>query len=92
VAVAEQRNFTRAAVQLGIKASALSQSIRSLEEELGVRLLNRTTRSVAPTEAGERMLAHLRPVLDRLSDECRGGLNQTALGTRSVRRGLSLHE
>jgi DNA-binding transcriptional LysR family regulator len=66
VAVAEQRNFARAAKQLGIKASALSRSIRSLEEELGVRLLNRTTRSVALTEAGERVLEHLRPALESI--------------------------
>src|SRR5262249_51944824 len=66
VAVAERRNFAKAAKQLGIKASALSQSIRSLEEELGVRLLNRTTRSVAPTEAGERVLGHMRPALESI--------------------------
>jgi DNA-binding transcriptional LysR family regulator len=66
VAVAEQRNFARAATQLGIKASALSQSIRSLEEELGVRLLNRTTRSVAPTEAGVRVLGYMRPALESI--------------------------
>jgi DNA-binding transcriptional LysR family regulator len=62
VAVAEHRNFTKAAAQLGVSPSTLSQTVRSFEERLGVRLLNRTTRSVAPTEAGERLLARLRPV------------------------------
>lgn len=64
MAVAEQRNFTRAAKQLGISPATLSQSIRTLEERLGVRLLNRTTRSVAPTEAGDKLLLRLRPVID----------------------------
>jgi DNA-binding transcriptional LysR family regulator len=62
--VAEQRNFTQAAKQLGISTATLSQTIRALEERLGVRLLNRTTRSVAPTEAGEMLLARLKPVLE----------------------------
>lgn len=66
VEVAEQRNFAKAAAQLGIAPSTLSQTIRSLEERLGVRLLNRTTRSVAPTEAGERLLGQLRPALDNV--------------------------
>ncbi|HLI22639.1 MAG TPA: LysR family transcriptional regulator [Stellaceae bacterium] len=64
MAVAEQRNFTRAAKQIGISPATLSETIRHLEERLGVRLLNRTTRSVAPTEAGEKLLARLRPVID----------------------------
>jgi DNA-binding transcriptional LysR family regulator len=64
VAVAEQRSFARAAVQLGISRSRLSETIRGLEGRLGVRLLNRTTRSVAPTVAGERLLARMRPLLD----------------------------
>jgi DNA-binding transcriptional LysR family regulator len=64
VTVAEHRNFTKAAAQLGISRSSLSQTIRSLEERLGVRLLNRTTRSVALTDAGERLLADAQPVLD----------------------------
>jgi DNA-binding transcriptional LysR family regulator len=63
-AVAEQRSFAKAAAQLGIAPSTLSQTIRALEERLGVRLLNRTTRSVATTEAGERLMAELRPALD----------------------------
>lgn len=64
VAVAELLSFTKAAQQLGISTATLSQTIRELEESLGVRLLNRTTRSVALTEAGGRLLAQLRPVLD----------------------------
>jgi DNA-binding transcriptional LysR family regulator len=64
VAVAEQKSFTRAAQQLGISTATLSQSIRSLEDKLRVRLLNRTTRSVNLTAVGERLLSRLRPVLD----------------------------
>src|SRR5689334_18043660 len=65
--VAARRSFAKAADQLGLSRSRLSETIRGLEERLGVRLLNRTTRSVAPTEAGERLLARLRPALDELS-------------------------
>jgi DNA-binding transcriptional LysR family regulator len=65
-AVAEERSFTRAAVRLGVSTSALSHSIRGLEERLGVRLLARTTRTVAPTEAGQRLLARLRPALENI--------------------------
>jgi DNA-binding transcriptional LysR family regulator len=64
VAVAENRSFTKAASHLGIKAPSLSHAIRLLEEQFGVRLLNRTTRSVALTDAGEQLLGHLTPVLE----------------------------
>jgi DNA-binding transcriptional LysR family regulator len=64
--VADERSFTRAAVRLGVSTSAVSHSIRVLEERLGVRLLARTTRNVAPTVAGERLLAQLRPALDEI--------------------------
>jgi DNA-binding transcriptional LysR family regulator len=64
VAVAEQKSFTRGAQALGISTATLSQTIRSLEDRLGVRLLNRTTRSVGLTAVGERLLGRLRPVLD----------------------------
>jgi DNA-binding transcriptional LysR family regulator len=64
VAVAEHRSFAKAAVRLGISRSRLSETIRGLEDRLGVRLLNRTTRSVAPTAAGERLLGRLRPLLN----------------------------
>lgn len=63
VTVAEERSFTRAATRLGLTQSALSQIVRRLEERLGIRLLARTTRSVAPTEAGERLLRTLAPML-----------------------------
>jgi DNA-binding transcriptional LysR family regulator len=63
LAVAEKRSFTRAAKQLGVSTSALSHAIRGLEERIGVRLLARTTRSVAPTDAGEQLIARLRPAL-----------------------------
>src|SRR4051812_24266500 len=63
LAVAEERSFTKAAKRLGVSPSAISHAIRALEEGLGVRLLARTTRSVAPTEAGERLLMRLRPAL-----------------------------
>lgn len=66
VVVAEERNFTRAAARLGLSQSALSQIVRRLEERLGVRLLARTTRSVAPTEAGERLVQSLAPMLHDL--------------------------
>src|SRR5271165_7083947 len=74
LAIAEERSFTKAAKRLSVSPSAMSHAIRGLEETLGVRLLSRTTRSVAPTEAGEQLLVRLRPalgevqaVLDRLS-------------------------
>ncbi len=63
LAVAEERSFTRAATRLATSQSAVSQAVRRLEEHLGVRLLARTTRSVAPTEAGEQLLDTLRPAL-----------------------------
>src|SRR5437868_8672183 len=66
LAVARERSFTRAAAQLGLSPSALSQTMRALEERLGVRLLTRTTRSVAPTEAGENLLATVGPHLDEI--------------------------
>ena len=64
VAVAEQASFTNAARHLGLSTATLSQTVRALEIRLGVRLLNRTTRSVAPTDAGQRLLSQLRPLLD----------------------------
>lgn len=64
MAVAEQRSFTRAAAQLGTSQSSLSHLVKRLEARLGLRLLTRTTRSVAPTEAGERLLETLRPAFN----------------------------
>ena len=67
--VAEARSFTRAAARLGVSQSALSHAMRELEARLGVRLLARTTRSVAPTEAGERLLRVLTPAFDEIGTE-----------------------
>jgi DNA-binding transcriptional LysR family regulator len=66
VAVAEQGNFSKAAEQLGLSPSSLSQIIRTFEERLGVRLIHRTTRSVSLTEAGQRLLLRIRPALAEL--------------------------
>ena len=63
LAVADERSFTRAAKRLNMSTSGLSHAIRRLEEQIGVRLLTRTTRSVAPTDAGNQLLAQLRPAL-----------------------------
>jgi len=63
LAIAEERSFTKAAKRLAVSPSAMSHAMRGLEEEMGVRLLSRTTRSVAPTEAGEQLLTRLRPAL-----------------------------
>ena len=64
VAVVELKSFTKAAKQLALSPPRVSEMVRNLEERLGVRLVERTTRSVAPTAAGERLLERLRPVLD----------------------------
>jgi DNA-binding transcriptional LysR family regulator len=69
LAVARVRSFTRAAAQLGVSQSALSQTVRGLEAQLGLRLLTRTTRSVAPTEAGARLLRAAGPRLDDIAAE-----------------------
>jgi DNA-binding transcriptional LysR family regulator len=68
-AVARERSFTRAAAKLGMTQSALSHIVRSLEARLGVRLLTRTTRSVSPTEAGERLLQNVAPRLEEIEAE-----------------------
>jgi DNA-binding transcriptional LysR family regulator len=69
LAVARERSFTRAAARLGLSPSALSHTIRGLEERLGLRLLARTTRSVAPTEAGERLLRSVGPRVEEIESE-----------------------
>jgi DNA-binding transcriptional LysR family regulator len=74
LSVAEERSFTRAARRLGVSSSALSHAIRGLEERLGVRLLTRTTRSVAPTDAGAQFIARLGPALA----DVRGALDQVS--------------
>ncbi|MDH6234716.1 DNA-binding transcriptional LysR family regulator [Mesorhizobium soli] len=69
LAVARERSFTRAAAKLGVSQSALSHTIRGLEERLGIRLLTRTTRSVAPTAAGERLLQTVGPRFEEIETE-----------------------
>src|ERR671918_614457 len=69
VAVGQERSFTRAAAKLGVSQSALSHTIRGLEARLGVRLLTRTTRSVAPTAAGESLLKNVGPRLGEIEAE-----------------------
>ena len=69
VAVARERSFTNAAAKLGVSQSALSHTIRDLEERLGVRLLTRTTRSVSPTGAGERLLHNVGSRFDEIEAE-----------------------
>ncbi len=69
LAVASERSFTKAAGKLGLSQSALSHTLRGLEERLGIRLLTRTTRSVAPTEAGERLLQTLGPRFEEIDAE-----------------------
>ncbi len=69
LAVAQEKSFTQAAGKLGISQSALSHTVRALEERLGVRLLSRTTRSVAPTEAGERLLRSIGPRFEEIEAE-----------------------
>jgi DNA-binding transcriptional LysR family regulator len=69
LAVAKERSFTKAAAKLGVSQSALSHTIRGLEERLGIRLLTRTTRSVSPTEAGERLLRTVGPRFEEVETE-----------------------
>src|SRR5688500_8548653 len=89
LAVARERNFTRAAARLGVSQSALSHSVRGLEERLGVRLLTRTTRSVAPTEAGERLLRTVGPRFDEIEVELAalGELREKPAGTIRITAG-----
>ncbi|WP_018857526.1 LysR family transcriptional regulator [Rhizobium sp. 42MFCr.1] len=69
LAVARERSFTKAAAKLGVSQSALSHTVRGLETRLGLRLLTRTTRSVSPTEAGERLLSSIGPRFDEIESE-----------------------
>src|SRR6266700_5830320 len=72
LAIARERSFTKAAAKLSVSQSALSHTIRELEERLGVRLLTRTTRSVSPTEAGERLLQAIGPRFEEIDAEVAG--------------------
>ena len=89
VAVARERSFTKAAAQLGISQSGLSHIVRGLEERLGLRLLTRTTRSVAPTEAGERLLRTVGPRLEEIDAELAGlsELREKPAGTIRITSG-----
>jgi DNA-binding transcriptional LysR family regulator len=88
-AVAREGSFTKAAARLGVSQSALSHTIRTLEENLGVRLLTRTTRSVAPTEAGERLLRNVGPRFDEIASELAGlsDLREKPSGTIRITTG-----
>ena len=89
LAVARERSFTRAAAQLGVSQSALSHAMRGLEARLGVRLLTRTTRSVAPTEAGERLLRTVGPAIDEIDAglAALGELRERPAGTIRITAG-----
>ena len=89
LAVARERSFTRAAGRLGVSQSALSHTMRALEERLGVRLLTRTTRSVAPTAAGERLLAGIGPRFEEIEAELAAlsALREKPAGTIRINAG-----
>lgn len=86
LAVAQDQSFTKASAKLGVTPSALSHRMKVLEERLGLRLLSRTTRNVAPTEAGERLLTSLAPLFDRINDEVEalGELRDKPAGTLRI--------
>jgi DNA-binding transcriptional LysR family regulator len=83
VAVAREQSFTKAAARLGVSPSALSHTIRALEQRLGVRLLARTTRNVAPTDAGDRLMQSIAPLFDQIAAEVEalGELRDKPAGT-----------
>ncbi|WP_198971907.1 LysR family transcriptional regulator [Xylophilus sp. ASV27] len=83
VAVAKEGSFTRAAAKLGVSQSALSQTVRMLEGRLGIRLLNRTTRNVSPTEAGQSLLSQVLPALEEIAQGFAqlGSLRERPAGT-----------
>lgn len=89
IAVAREGNFTKAAAKLGVSQSALSQTIRNFEARLGVRLLARTTRKVAPTEAGERLIQTVAPRLDEVEAELAAltGMRDKPAGTVRIAAG-----
>ena len=90
-AVAEARSFTRAAAQVGVSPSALSHTIRGLEGRLGIRLLTRTTRSVVPTEAGERLLKAVGPHFDGIEAELDGLSDLRDRPAGSIRISTGVH-
>ena len=91
LAVARERSFTKAAAQLGVSQSALSHTLRNLEERLGVRLLTRTTRSVAPTEAGERLRQSLAPRIAEIEADLAGLMALRDTPSGHIRITLSEH-
>jgi len=91
MAVAEERSFTKAAVKLGTSQSTLSHTIKQLEERLGLRLLTRTTRSVSPTEAGERLLQTLSPRINDIESEVDALMAARDKPSGTVRISLSDH-
>jgi DNA-binding transcriptional LysR family regulator len=91
MAVAEERSFTKAAAKLGTSQSTLSLTIRQLEERLGLRLLTRTTRSVAPTDAGERLLSSLAPRIGEIESEVDSLIAFRDKPTGTIRISLSDH-
>ena len=90
-AVVREGSFTRAAAQLGVSPSALSHTLRALEERLGLKLLHRTTRSVAPTEAGERLYQTVAPRLSEIEDELTSLRNLRGTPSGTVRISASQH-
>jgi len=94
LAVAREKNFTKAAAKLGVSQSALSHTIRGLESRLGLRLLTRTTRSVSPTEAGERLLTSIGPHFEDIYSELEaiGELRDSPRGNVRITAGLHVTE
>jgi len=89
--VARERSFTKAAAKLGVSQSALSHAMKVLEARLNIRLLTRTTRSVAPTEAGERIIACLEPRLDELERELENLVQVNGIPTGNIRLSAGEH-
>lgn len=89
--VAEEQNFTRAAAKLGVAQSTLSHTIKRLETRMGIRLLTRTTRNVAPTEAGARLLETIAPRLAEIEDEIASLMEFRDKPTGQIRLTLSDH-
>lgn len=89
--VAEERSFTRAAAKLGVAQSTLSHTIRQLEAQMGIRLLTRTTRNVAPTAAGERLLQTITPRMAEIEDEIASLMAFREKPSGSIRLTLSDH-
>ncbi|RAX87092.1 LysR family transcriptional regulator [Escherichia coli] len=89
--VARERSFTKAASKLGVSQSALSHAMKALEERLNIRLLTRTTRSVAPTEAGERIIACLEPRIDELERELESLIQLNGAPSGNIRLSAGEH-